>query len=256
MLAAQRHKEILRVLRIKGSVSVSTLIENLNASSATIRRDLDELEAQNQLRRTHGGAVPFDTLEDPGFPDRAIEQVTEKTAIAVAASRLVKAGQSIALDAGTTMDIMAQAIRGISPLTVVTNSLAVTSRLGGAEGITTVMTGGTLQWDTQSLVGPLAESALTGIMVDIAFMTARGLDAEAGVMNSNMTTPGVKRALANAARQIVVLADHTKFERTGLISVIPPNRIRTLITDWRTPEDRLAPFRSLGIQVIVAQPVE
>lgn len=258
VLAEERQQEILRVMRARGGVSVSALIRHLNTSSATVRRDLGELEARNLIRRTRGGAVPVSVggTEDPGFPDRAVEQVAEKRAIAVEASRLVKPGLSIGLDAGTTVDSLAHILTGVSPLTVVTNSLAVAARMGDAPGITVVMTGGALQWTTQSLIGPLAEATLAQLTVDLAFMTARGINPQSGAMNTNMNSAGVKKAMVTNARQIVVLADHTKFERTGLISVVPPERIDTLITDWLTPEERLAPFREMGVRVISAPPVQ
>lgn len=246
MLATQRHERILSEIRDRGAVRIADLTRSLDVSDMTVRRDLLELADRGLVRKVHGGAVsPHTTTHEPGFEAKSTIATNEKRAIAAAAVRLIAPGSSIALSAGTTTHLLAAEIVAdptLRPITVVTNSLPVAETLHRAADprIETVLTGGSRTL-SDALVGPIAETVLKALRVDQAFIGAHGVSLESGLTTPNLDEAATNRALIAIAGQTVLLADHTKWQTTGLSVFATLDEIAVLVTDDALPkEDRQA----------------
>jgi DeoR/GlpR family transcriptional regulator of sugar metabolism len=238
MLAPQRQAAILDVVRRQGGVRVSQLVRELSVSDMTIRRDLDVLAERGLVAKVHGGATvagPGATHE-PGFAAKSVRQLDEKSAIAAHAARLVEPGTAVALSAGTTTAALAARIAGIEGLTVVTNSIPVANALhrpGGSDQ-TVILTGG-VRTPSDALAGPVAEAAVRSLNVDVLFLGVHGMSVRTGFTTPNVMEVGTDRLLVAAARRLVVLADHTKWETVGIATIAALSDADVLITDSGLP---------------------
>jgi DeoR/GlpR family transcriptional regulator of sugar metabolism len=185
--------------------------------------------------------------------DIAQEVEDLKRVIGCAGARFVSDGDTIILDAGTTTTYLARAMRGRRDVTVITNSLPVLTELTDLPGITLVATGGVLRNESRALVGPGAEATLNDLRVDKAFIAGTGLSIDFGLSNTNIPEAGVKQAMLRAAREVILLADHTKIGTESLVKIAPLESIHRLITDTGiSPHDRAA-LTQRGIEVTVAE---
>ncbi|NIZ91381.1 DeoR/GlpR family DNA-binding transcription regulator [Kineococcus rubinsiae] len=233
MFTKERREQVLVRLRREGRVEVGALAQELDVAEDTIRRDLRALAAEGHLQKTHGGAVSLDPAR-MSWSAREHVAVGAKQAIGAAAAQLVRPGQTIVLDAGSTVLSLAQALlsaRQVRPLTVVTNSLDVAGTLDADSDITLHVTGG--EWDRHSrfLTGPAAVAGVDRYRADWAFLGTCALDPEAGATSVDARDAAVKVAMAGSARQVAVLADRTKLNTTATHLVLPPGAIDVLVTD-------------------------
>jgi DeoR/GlpR family transcriptional regulator of sugar metabolism len=254
MFAAERRQAILELVRSSGSVSLRDLAQAVDSSVVTVRRDLRALEEQGLLDRRRGGAaMPGALSDEPPYSQKAHTAAQEKAAIAELAATLVVEGDAIILGAGTTTQELARRLATKRDLTVVTNSLLVGEVLARAPGIEVVMTGGSLRGTTFALVGAAAEQSLHGLRVRLAFLSGNGLTVQRGLSTPNMLSSSVDRAIAQAAQQVVVLADHTKIGVETMFQTVETPRIGQLITDDRTAPALLGPFTAAGVHVHIAE---
>jgi DeoR/GlpR family transcriptional regulator of sugar metabolism len=256
MLARQRQALILDRVRQAGAVRVAELVRELEVSDMTVRRDLEILHDQGLLEKVHGGAtVParFASFE-PGFFTKAALQQGEKDAIAAEAAKLVQPGMALALSAGTTTYVLAGLIATIPGITVVTNSLQVADVLNRTRGQdqTVILTGG-VRTPSEALVGPFAIAQLRSVHLDIVFMGVHGMDAKAGYTCPNLMEADTDRALIEAGRRLVVVADHSKWGIVGIASIARLDQADVLITDSGIDPDTLAIVTEAVADVIVAQ---
>jgi DeoR family transcriptional regulator of aga operon len=253
MFPEERRREILATLKHEGRCLVAELARRLAVSEVTIRQDLDALEKDGLLRRTHGGAIlnakiglerPFQVEETTHRP--------EKVRIGEAAADLVSAGDTVILDVGTTVTEAARKlVEQQKRLTVFTNGLNIAAILEAHPEITTVVTGGTLRAQQHSLVNPFAEFILARISADVAFLGANGVDAARGVTNVNVAEAEMKALFVKAARRRVVLADGSKIGQVGLARFAELQEIDLLITDAGADEDEVEALREKGLEVKV-----
>ncbi|MCS7220841.1 MAG: DeoR/GlpR family DNA-binding transcription regulator [Anaerolineae bacterium] len=260
MLKSERQSEILQEVVRRGTISVAELAARLKVSEITIRRDLDELGKLGYLQRIRGGArrqIP--RVPEPPVVQRQLAQAREKWAIGLAAVELIHDGDVIALDASSTVLELARMItmRSWHNLQVVTNSLIIAHELTGIPGVRLVLIGGSINYEEMAVFGTMAEEMLRWINVDKLFLGCRGIDPRVGLSNDLQAEVliGTERALVAASRQVIVLADHTKFGQVFLLQSVPVAELDLIITDSLTPEELLQEFRRQDIQVIVA-PVE
>ena len=253
MIAAQRRARIVELANRRGIVSVTELARLLDASQMSIRRDLTLLDAQALLRRTHGGAVALAAPPDVPLRRRERLELQAKAAIGRVAATLVQAGDTILLDAGTTVLTMAHRLRAIRNLTVVTNSVQVLAELWNRPGIRVVTLGGVVRPGSGSLTGPLAEKALQEIRVDRAFLGTTGVTPRWEVSNSDLDLATLQRRILLTARESYLLADHTKFGRTGLSAVSPLREFTAVITDAHLSANLLTQLRKHAAKVIIAR---
>jgi len=250
VFADERRQVILELVRTNGAVSLKELARIVKTSEVTIRRDLNFLAAEGLLSRRHGGAVPADGFtHEPTYIEKSHQAAEEKAAIADFAAGLVAEGDAIVIGAGTTTQALARRLSRVTSLTVVTNSLLVGQALARSRGVDVVMTGGTLRGSIYALVGGAAEQSLAGMRTKRAFISGNGLSAERGLSTPNVLVAGVDRALAAAAEQVIVLADHTKIGMDTMVQTVPPHRIDRVITDDKAPPDEVCRLREQGVQV-------
>jgi DeoR/GlpR family transcriptional regulator of sugar metabolism len=243
MLAQQRQAAILDLIRHHGGVRVSHLVRRFGVSDMTIRRDLEALAERGLVDKVYGGATiagPGST-EEPGFVAKSVRQRTEKAAIAARAATLVEPGTAVALSAGTTTAALASELSDVPGLTVVTNSIPVADVFyhAGRSDQTVVLTGG-IRTPSDALAGPVAEAAITTLNVDVLFLGVHGMSPRTGFTTPNLMEAGTNRLLVNAARRLVVLADHTKWETVGIATIARLEDADVVITDSGLPAEARA----------------
>jgi DeoR/GlpR family transcriptional regulator of sugar metabolism len=253
MLMAERRRRILDSVRSRRAVSIRELVDLLETSEITVRRDLRAMAADGLLRRTHGGAIlPADLAYEPTYTEKSLVAAREKETIAARAAGLVEPGDSILLGPGTTTLALAIGLARMEELSVVTNSLLVAQAFMNAPGVDVLMTGGTLRRSIHALVGPATEQAFAEVRATKAFISGNGLTADRGLTTPNLLSAAADRALAAAARHVVVLADYTKIGVETMFQTVPCERIGTLVTDSNAEGSELRAIRDAGVQVLVA----
>lgn len=252
MLAAERQARIAHLITHQKTVTVAELCKAFAVSDMTVRRDLQYLEGEGVLIRTHGGAVANTAGQDAEFDVREQVQIGEKEAIARVAANLVHAGDTIILDAGTTTARLAHYLHGKSGLTVVTTSLHVLRELGGDEQIALIATGGTVRQATLSFVGSWAEEMLSRFHADILFLAATAIDLERGLFNSNVYEIGVKQQMIQSAQRVILLADHTKFGNQSMAKIAGLDAVDCIVTDREVAPEIPIALRAHQIEVHLA----
>jgi DeoR/GlpR family transcriptional regulator of sugar metabolism len=259
MLARQRQAKILERIREDGAVRVADLVRELGVSDMTVRRDLEILDDRGLLEKVHGGATALEgtALFEPTFLAKSSLQQGEKGAIARAAAELVEPGMAIALSAGTTTYALAQQLVDIPRITVVTNSIRVTDVLhhSGRADQTIILTGG-VRTPSEALVGPFAVAALRTVHVDLAFIGVHGMDPHSGFTCPNLQEAETDRALIEAARRLVIVADHTKWGVIGISSIARLDQADVLITDAGLAPEARATLESAARRLIVVESPE
>lgn len=247
-----RQSQIVDMVAEHGSVRVSALSRRFSVSQVTIRTDLERLARQGLLVRNRGGAVAISrTSLSSAFAERARRHQDEKVRIAQRAAKLVSPGDSVFIDAGSTMMEIAHRLGEISPLTVVTNALNIAVLLGGFRGINVMMVGGTLSPETISTLGPIAERDIEDLVVDKLFLATHSFDAELGILDVSVEVARVKMAMIRIARQVVLVADSSKFTQRALAKVAPLSAAQMLICDTGLDEQAAQAVRALGVEVVL-----
>lgn len=225
----------------------------LGVSSATIRRDLAELDDAGLLRRVHGGAAPALPVEiDRPYEEAADDAASEKARIARAAARLVRDGDTVLLDIGTTTGALARQLRG-RRVTVITPSLAVLDVLRDDPVVDVVLLGGFVRRAYHSLVGPLTEDALRRVSASIVFLGTSGIDTEGWLLDNTSVEVPTKRRLVESGGRVVLLADHTKFPGKGSIRVCDFASVSVLVTTDLADPRTLDLARATGTEVLLAE---
>ncbi len=250
MLIEERRQHILSIAQNEGRVRVRDLSKALGISQITIRKDLDHLQAKGLLQRSHGGALPAQpgALFDPSLQEKEKSHHHEKERIGAAAAELVKEGQCVMLDSGTTTTAVAHALKRFSHLTVITNAVNIAAELTGTN-FEVILTGGILRKNSFSLVGPLAEDMLAEMHADILFLGVDGFDLDIGLTTPNLLESRVNRAMANGATKVVVVCDSTKFDRRSLSRIVPISALHHVVTDANLPKRLVEALQSLNIEV-------
>lgn len=251
-LATVRHQHILSELQASGRVQVEALAADLSTSAVTIRKDLSQLEQEGRLVRRHGGAVPVaDTTSDLSV--RVSEQ---QQAIARAAAERVRDDSRILIDFGSTTTAMIPSLQARQGLVIMTNSLLTAQAVLSLDPAPTLlMTGGTWDSQTRSLQGQIAEQILSSYDFDQLFIGCDGLDPERGTTTFNELL-GLSRLMAQAAREVIVMATSDKAGRRIPNLELPWSQVTTLITDEGISEDFRQQLEQQGVQVIVTSPRE
>jgi len=250
VLNEERRRLILKMLDNDGRVLVGVLAKRFRTSQVTIRKDLDILQSKGRIHRTHGGALPSrdSALDDPTLREKEKLRRKEKLLIAAAAAGMVREGQVVILDSGTTTTAIARALREFENLTIITNAVNIAAELSGSS-LEVILTGGTLRKNSFSLVGPIAEETLRRLNADILFLGVDGFDVHYGLSTPNLLEAKVNRAMMEVARITVAVCDSSKFRRRSLSSIAPPSALHHLITDRGIPKSDLATLKKIGTQV-------
>jgi DeoR/GlpR family transcriptional regulator of sugar metabolism len=253
MFAADRRKAIVDLVRKHGPMSLHDLAAAVNTSEVTVRRDIQALDKEGLLDRRRGGAaLPGGLSHEQSYRQKSLVAGAEKAAIAAMAVDLVQEGDAIVIGAGTTTEMFARGLSRIKDLSVVTNSLLVAQVLAPTAA-EVVMTGGSLRGTTYALVGGAAERSFSQLRVRRAFLSGNGLTVERGLSTPNIHVAGVDQAIAAAAEEVVVLADHTKLGVDTMFQTVPTSGIAHLVTDAGASPALLAAFGTAGVEVIAAE---
>ncbi len=246
----ERRELIIQALREQDVVTVSELSRRLGVTEVTTRKDLQQLEEQGYLTRVRGGAVMSGRGQlELRFAARQQLYLEEKRRITARAARYIQPGSTIFLDGSSTIFQMTRLLRDQQNLTVVTNGLYAALELSFAPEVTTIVVGGILRRRTSSLVDVLSPNLLRRLHVDIAFLSCRGFTLEHGMMESDLREAQLKRAMGLAARQVIGLVDHSKFDQPFTASSMLPEEIDRLISDTDLPESARAAVEAAGIKL-------
>ena len=249
MLAIDRHRWLLDELNEGGSLRTSEVAERAGVAEETIRRDFEKLESEGMLLRTHGGAVRLeaDRREYPAG-ERALQHAAEKQAIARAAARRLRAGQTVYFDASTTVLELVRVMPDI-PLTVVTNSIENALALSEKRDVSCVLLGGTMHPSSLSCTGWAAEKSLEIYHLDAAFLSCRGIDVERGFSDATEGQAHLKHSVVERAAQVFLLADTSKCGVTSSYFFAGGEDIDIWIAETVPPAHLAAAFASQGLRI-------
>lgn len=255
----ERLQLIVEQLMEQKKILVSELSAQFNLSPASIRLDLAELERRGLLRRTYGGAMLPEALDEqiivrqPILTARQETQKEEKEAIGKAAAALIDDGDTLLLDGGSTMLYFAQQLINKKNLTIVTTALNLIPILSACPGSTIYLSGGQFLPRFEVLGGEIAAETLGRFHIAKCIMGADGISIQHGITATDYAVAIVKRKMIAVSSQLIVLCDHTKVEQVSLLPVAPMGKINHLVLDHRAPPSFVEAARTCGIQVTLAQ---
>ncbi|RKY17226.1 MAG: DeoR family transcriptional regulator [Planctomycetota bacterium] len=250
--APERRERVKQIVRSRHAVRVEDLKEELGVSTATIRRDLDELEGSGELRRVHGGAVSVEIRPiEARFEAKAAKHALAKQRIAARALELIEPDSKIYLDAGSTCLELARLLSHRTDITVVTNSLPAIVELAG-QGPRLIVIGGELRPLSQAIVGPLSTPLLDELYVDRAFMGTFSLSLEAGLTTTDPAEAFTKERALTRAREVVLLVDGSKLGTRSFAHSGHLDQVDVVITDAELDEDAATAFEKADVRVLVA----
>ena len=248
----ERKAFILEQVRKNEKVTVAELASLLRVSEVTIRRDLQQLEKEGQVVKTYGGAVSTDKVAfEFSFQKKLQRNMPEKQRIGRYAAELVKDGEAIFLDNGTTTLQIAHHLKMRRNIKVVTNSLCVIYALEPAEGIELILLGGIVRRGWNDLYGPITEKTLAELHVDKAFVGAEGISAKAGFTTADLRTARPTEMVAQSAKEVIVVADHTKIGRVAFVRFASFEDVDILVTSQGIGEKERKELEQKGLKVIV-----
>lgn len=261
MLQAERQSQILEYLKKNGRATTVELSDMLGVSTTTIRTDLNQMDKEGLLTKTHGGAL-FKAFKDGQkeltsrayhFHERELENQDEKEAIANCAKEYVKDHMCVFLDASSTAYTLGLKLTGYSQLTIITNGINLALALKDVPGVTVILTGGIVTSASASIEGLLGQDLLKKIHTDIAFVSARGFSVDNGLTDFSIYEADLKRECVKYSAKTIALVDHTKFGSASISSYASLDDINIVITDSGITDETLSVYRESGVEVIVAK---
>ncbi len=249
MLTSQRKSLLLDMLRREGQVIAKRAAEEFSLSEDTIRRDLREMAAEGLLRRVHGGAMPL----APDLPDFSARQVISsdvKRRLGAAAAKLVKPGQMIFLDGGTSTAEIARALPRNFAFTVATHSPTIAAELEQHPTAEVILIGGRIYKHSMVAVGAAAMSQISLIRPDIFFLGVTAVHPNQGLSTGDMEEAAIKRHIASQAAETFVLVTEEKLDASSPCTIMPVSELAGMIVQSGIGEERLAPYRALEVNVM------
>jgi DeoR/GlpR family transcriptional regulator of sugar metabolism len=252
LMAEERRTQILQIVRSAGRAKVNELSQLFNASAVTIRHDLNELHQRGLVVRSHGGAMLPDTiLREPPVLERLKEHSDEKQRIGARAAGLINDGETIILDSGTTTLEIARHLKKKQGLHVITNGVNIAAELLDARDVQTFIIGGTVRGESASISGRFSEEMFDQFSADKLFLSGAGCDLEFGVSGANLEETMVNRAMLRISREIILVADASKFSKRSMTRIAPFSEIDTVISDTGLDEEIQAKLRAMGCNLIL-----
>jgi len=248
-----RRSEVGRIVLERGRASITELAEELKVSEETVRRDLNVLHEKGLVVKVHGGAI---TPDRPGlgtYEKRQLSQASEKRRIALAATKLFTPGSSIMIDAGSTPELVAEYLAPRGAYTVITNSMTIARQFWrNSDGSTVIMLGGELRVDTEDTLGEITLNQLAGFNADHAILAAAGVSETGDIMRYRIDEVMIARAMVARAREVTIVADHTKFESIAPMNICGLQQVTNLVTD-RPVSDSFAELAARsGTNLVIA----
>ncbi|MEZ0470729.1 transcriptional repressor AgaR [Luteimonas salinilitoris] len=252
---SQRRLQISELVRQHGSVQVAALARRFGVSMQTVRKDLRYLAERGVMARAYGGAIDSSVVgssaAEPPYEAKRTVHLAEKRRIGQRAAAMVKAGDTIAIDSGTTAIQLAEALPNIE-VTVVTNDYGVLTALTPKSNIRIVMLGGELRRKNMAFYGGLTVEALGALHVDMLFLGVDGFDLERGITTHHEPEAMLNRKMVEAARGVVAITDSSKFGKVCLHRIIPIGQLDALITDTGAPEEIRHASQQLDFDLVLA----
>jgi DeoR/GlpR family transcriptional regulator of sugar metabolism len=249
----QRLEAMRQELLQAEEVSIDELAGRFDVSAMTVRRDLELLEARGEVIRTHGGAAPARRLTfEFSFREKQNRNRSAKSRIAEQAAAHIEDGQVVILDTGTTTLEIARRLLGRRNVTVITTSLAIVSALQFGAGVRVVLLGGFLRGGSPDLHGPLTEQNVEMFRADVAFMGADAVDLSGNTYADDLQVVNLDRKMAANAARVIVVADSSKFGRTGMCRIFGPHDYSLIVSDTGIGVEVRRQLGKKGIEVEVA----
>lgn len=252
MLIAQRQSRLQELISRRGMSDLETLADELGVSQSTIRRDIEAMEQRGLVQRTHGGVVWVGQGETFPyvFDERRSMQTQAKQRIGLAAAELVRPGQTILIDGGTTTCALAEQLVGRT-VQIITNSLPIAAMFQNSDRTELILTGGLLYPRHGVLLGPIAESALSGLHAQVMFMSVAGVH-DGRLYNQNLLQVTSQRRMMDQSQQVVLLLDSSKFGQKALAELCDLSAVDLLICDAQPPADECRRIEQAGCRLLVA----
>ena len=254
MFQEERLSKIEEMVKQKNFCSISELCTIFNISRATARRDLKILEGRNLLSLTHGGAKAFagGTTQEPPYLVKKNINHEEKIRIAQMACSLIKTGETIIIDSGTTAFEMANIIQTMkNNITIATNDIQVACRLANTQSVDLTVLGGSIRKNYYSTHGFLAQFALEHIYADKAFIGVDAVELKKGFMVTNMEEIIIKKLIMKASKEKIVVCDHSKFESVAFVHLCSINEVNMIITGKELDKEIYSHFIDAGINIVL-----
>ncbi|MFF5052765.1 DeoR/GlpR family DNA-binding transcription regulator [Micromonospora sp. NPDC000663] len=253
----ERWQRLLEMVAVEGQLDIESTARELGVSTATIRRDFDELATQQLVTRTRGGVVVTNVSYDLPLRYKAVRQASEKQRIAAAALALIPAGSTVGLNGGTTTTEVARALAlrtdpdgALSAATVVTNALNIAHELIVRPHIRVVLTGGTARTQSYELVGRIAETMLASVALDVVVLGVDAIDHQHGASAHNDGEAAVNHVMVTSAARTIVVADASKLGRRSFNRICPLGAIDTLVTDRSADPRQVSLVEQAGVTVV------
>jgi len=250
ILGLERRQKIMEYLKQDNKVYVNKLSKLFKVTEETIRRDLEKLENEGLLQRSHGGAVLKEpTSEDLSFSNRVAVNYTFKQAIAEKAKLLINDGDTIMVDSSTTALALIQLLTSKKNITIITNSIKLLNDFADAN-FKMISSGGDLRAHSFALVGTSACKALARYYVDFAIISCKGIDREKGIMESNELESNVNQQMSQQAKSTILLVDHSKFDKIAFTKTLEFMNIDYIITDQEPDTNWISFFKKQNVKLI------
>jgi DeoR/GlpR family transcriptional regulator of sugar metabolism len=252
MLKHERQKKLLELLLSKEIMTVAQLSGLLDASMMTIRRDIGDLDKKGKVKKIHGGAyISKNDMEQPSFRDRIKESDAEKSRIGKAAAALIRPGDIVFFDAGTTPLYIVGHLPDDLEFTAITTGLMTALALCDKSGANVINIGGDIHKSSYSSTDQLSVDLIKRFNADKAFISTKAFSYPEGTFESLLPLIEIKKAIVSASKEVILLADNSKFKTKSLCLAIPLGSIDTIITDGKAPADIVDAIRGTGKNVIV-----
>ncbi|MEP6502043.1 MAG: DeoR/GlpR family DNA-binding transcription regulator [Betaproteobacteria bacterium] len=254
LLIEERRNLIKDLVRQQRRATVAELAERFGTSLVTIRGDLNALALEGALIRTRGGALPLRDEEEVPIDVKGTLHQKQKQRIAVEAARLIRDGETVLLDSGTTTYAIACQIRELpfKGINVITNALNIAAVLASVPHVNLIMPGGQLREQSFSLSGPIAVNSLQGLHADRLFLGVDSLDPEIGLMTPHLQEAQLNAQMIRISRQVIAVADSSKLLRRNLSVIASVDQLHILITDTGANPETVEGLRRRGVEVILA----
>jgi DeoR family transcriptional regulator, aga operon transcriptional repressor len=250
----ERRKYILNEITQQGQVLIHELSKRFIVSEVTIRNDLEQLERKKMLLRVRGGAIKYEgnVAVEQGLSEKSRLNHEEKARIGKKAAEMIKNGETIILDSGTTTMEIAKHLPSLTNITVITNALNIVNQLVNQPGVNVMMPGGNLQRSSLSLIGSLAEKNLRNFFVDKMFLGVDGFDTRHGVYTPNLEEAHLNEIMIQNSKEVILVTDSSKFERRSLAFICGIECIHIVVTDDGISDDDRRRLEDAGVRLIIA----
>lgn len=250
-----RRRFILNEMESKDSIMVKDLVKRFNVSEVTIRKDLEQLEKKNLLIKVRGGAIKIPkkrSFQELDVDIKRLENYTSKQKIGKIAIKLIAENETIILDSGTTTYEIAKNLNKFQNLTILTNAIDIAALLNSYKKFKVIIPGGVIRTESYSIGGQLAETFFTNFYCDKLFLGVDSFDIEKGLSTPNLEEASINKIMISIAKEVIAVADSSKFNKPGFALIAPTSAVHTVVTDSGLREEIKQQLIKKGIKVIIA----